>query len=108
MPISTYEQPGGHYAWSWTDAFDQASYDQGGPEPDVWLVAQVLKNAGYDVVVEQFELHHIITYVKRDGVELIPKRVRNNDEFFINPRTYLPKETIALLDAKLPDVEVTQ
>lgn len=64
-------------------------------------VADVLrKKAGYTVTVEPWGIHNVvINSICKGGIELIPvQRIRFG---YVEPRNYLPKKLIRLLDREL-------
>lgn len=64
-------------------------------------VADVLRTAGYAVTVEHWGIHNsVIGSICKGGIELVPmQRIRFG---YVEPRDYLPKKIIRLLDQKLP------
>lgn len=71
-------------------------------------VANALRAAGYVVKVEPWGIHNeVIDSITKGGVELIPsERVRFG---YDNPRDYLPKKLVRLLDRLLPqDAEMAE
>jgi hypothetical protein len=71
------------------------------------VVESVLRTAGYVVTAEPWGCHNItICSIKRDGKEMFP--FEGAKLGYDNPRKYLPKQIVRLLDAQLsPDAEVT-
>lgn len=63
-------------------------------------VADVLRKAGYTVTVEPWGIHNVvIDSIRKGGIELIPlQRIRFG---YDQPRAYLPKKLIRLLDREL-------
>ena len=101
MPQGTCEHCGGPTAWKWCEAFDKFGFGDGDANVYTSVVAEVLNEAGYAVDYENWGLHNvIITSVRRNGVEQIPARARIG---YDDPRAYLPRTIVALLDARLPD-----
>ncbi len=87
----------GHaHHWSWEEAFDKFGFGDGDDLVMTETVADALRAHGYTVTVTQWGMHNaIITDIERDGIALIPDTAtRGYDE----PREYLPKEVIAILD----------
>jgi hypothetical protein len=64
------------------------------------IVADVLRKAGYTVSVEPWGIHNtVIDSIRKGGIELIPlQRIRFG---YDEPRHYLPKKHIRLLDREL-------
>lgn len=92
----------GHlHRWSWEDAFDKFGFQDGDGLVMTESVAEALRRHGYVVETFHWGLHNtIITDITRDGVALIPDgTVRGYD----NPRDYLPKDVLALLDVAFKD-----
>lgn len=107
MPRSTCDRCGGKKSlhWQWEEAFDKFGFGDGDGQVMTDDVAQVLRAAGYAVAVAPWGLHNTTIYsIKRDGVELIPNTANVG---YDDPRKYLPKHIVRLLDRKLPaDKEV--
>lgn len=99
MPTTTCKTCGGPHSWNWEEAFDKFGFNDGDGDVHTFTVATILEEAGYDVACMTWGLHNtIIDSIKRDGVELIPANARVG---FADPRDYLPKPIIEILDAKL-------
>lgn len=105
MPKTHCHTCGGHYQWSWEDAFDKFGFDDGDGQVMTDTVVQTLAFAGYDVTAEPWGMHNVvINSIKRDGIEVIPPTAVVG---YDSPRNYLPLPLIELLDQKLgEDVEV--
>ncbi|MGE0700792.1 MAG: hypothetical protein AB7O57_16955 [Hyphomicrobiaceae bacterium] len=88
--------------WSWTEAFDKFGFGDGDGQVMTEDVAEILRFAGYTVVVEPWGLHNVtIASIKLGGVEQIPfDRITFG---YDDPRSYLPADIIRLLDKALPD-----
>lgn len=89
--------------WSWEEAFDKFGFGDGDGVVMTEHVADALRAAGYDVKVEPWGCHNItIASIKtKKGKELIPfDRIQFG---YDEPRDYLPKRIVKLLDAALPD-----
>ena len=103
MPKSTCDRCGGvNLYWRWEEAFDKFGFGDGDGDGQVMthVVADVLRTADYVVSSEPWGLHNItICSIKRDGVELIPEHTNVG---YGDPRKYLPKHIVRLLDRKLP------
>ena len=92
-----------NYKWIWEEAFDKFSFNDGDGQVETWQVEAVLAEAGYEVTVDGWGMHNtVITSIKYDGVELIPHDDPKVTFGYDDPRTYLPKAVVELLDAKLP------
>lgn len=91
----------GHtHHWSWEEAFDKFGFGDGDDLVMTETVAQALRRHGYEVRTMHWGFHNtIITEINRDGTACISDDVtRGYDE----PRDYLPKEVIVLLDEAFP------
>lgn len=89
-----------HY-WSWEEAFDKFGFGDGDDLVMTEAVADALRERGYTVTVTQWGLHNtIITDISSDGVTLIPNTVTRG---YDDPRKYLPKDVIDLLDGEFRD-----
>ena len=105
MPMSECHYCGGEFAWRWTDAFDKFGFMDGDGQIETWQVEEVLTEAGYEVTVEEWGLHNtVITSIKKQGAEQIPHGNPDYRFGYDDPHHFFPKEIIALLDEKLPDV----
>jgi hypothetical protein len=104
MPQTICDTCGGKYAWSWTDAFDKFGFGDGDGQVMTHEVAHVLRDAGYEVETNVWGCHNvIIDVIRKDGRDLIPASVQIG---YADPRRYLPKRIIRLLDRQLPDAGV--
>lgn len=92
----------GHtHHWSWEEAFDKFGFGDGDDLVMTETVADAIRRHGYAVTVTQWGFHNaIITDISRDGVALIPKTVTKG---YDEPRNYLPKEVVDLLDREFRD-----
>jgi hypothetical protein len=92
--------------WSWDEAFDKFGFADGDGVVMTEHVADALRNAGYLVKVEPWGCHNITiaSITSMAGRELIPfDRISFG---YDDPRDYLPKRIITLLDAAFGDTEV--
>lgn len=107
MSLTTCPSCGNLTTWSWEDAFDKFGYGDGDGVVMTEHVAEALRNRKYEVTVEAWGCHNIvITSIKRAGKELIPATCQLG---YDDPRDYLPKAIIKLLDKTFtPDTEVKQ
>ena len=66
-------------------------------------MAGVLEDVGYDVQITHWGLHnHVINSIKKEGIEYIPDHQSGYTLGYDNPRDYLPKEIVDLLDKEFP------
>ncbi|WP_444994758.1 hypothetical protein [Aliikangiella sp. IMCC44359] len=85
----------------WEDAFSKFGYDDGDGIIGTWEVANHLVRSGYSLSIGKWGLHNILIYsLQQDGEELIQTPKFKESFGYLNPRSYLPQETIALLDKK--------
>ncbi len=102
MPISVCDHCGGDLAWSWSEAFEKFGFNDGDGQVETETVADVLRNAGFEVVTEGWGLHNIvIVSIRRSGREMIPMDAIRFG--YDDPRDYLPKSIVEFLDRELPD-----
>jgi hypothetical protein len=100
MPKSTCNNCGGQLTWQWEDAFNKFGFGDGDGQVMTHVVANVLRTAGYIVAEAPWGLHNTTIYsIKRDGIEFIAQTL---DYGYGNPRKYLPRKIVHLLDRKLP------
>lgn len=103
MPISDCDHCGGDYHWKWEEAFEKFGFMDGDGQVETWNVEAVLAEAGYEVTVEGWGMHNtVITSIKKDGKELIPRDDPNVTFGYDDPRDYLPEDIVSLLDRELP------
>jgi hypothetical protein len=99
-PISPCDGCDGKLHWRWEEAFDKFGFGDGDGQVMTHVVASVLRAAGYVVSSEILGLHNTTIYsIKRDGIELIPEHTNVG---YGDPRQYLPRKIVRLLDKKLP------
>ena len=99
-PISPCDGCGGKLHWRWEEAFDKFGFGDGDGQVMTHVVEDVLRAAGYHVTSRPWGLHNItICSIKRNGVELLPEHINVG---YGDPRKYLPRKILRLLDKKLP------
>lgn len=97
---------GNAYVWAWEEAFDKFGFDDGDGLVMTETVADALRKRGYNVTVEPWPLHNVvITEIGKDGVSLIPEAAELG---YDDPRTYLPRDIIAILDWAFPPCGTVQ
>ncbi len=95
---------GGILNWNWEEAFDKFGFSDGASAYLTQVVVRELEKAGYDVRSAAWGCHNeIITDLAKDGRELIAQEVSRG---YDDPRGYLPREVVALLDRIFPQEEV--
>ena len=101
MPITDCKNCGWYYHWYWQEAFAKFGFGDGDGQVETDTVAEVLREAGYAVKVETWGSHNTVIHsILKDGAELIPHAAI---EFgYDDPREYLPKALVALLDEAFP------
>lgn len=106
--MKEYEMPkeeccicGGPYQWTWEEAFEKFGFGDGDGMVMTDVVADVLRDAGYECITEEWGFHNtVIVSIKKQDLELIP---RDNISFgYDSAREYLPDEIVQLLDKELP------
>ena len=103
MPTDECHTCGGDYSWSWEEAFDKFGFGDGDGQVETWQVVAVLTDAGYEVESEVWGMHDTVIHsIKKDGEELIPMDDPNAVVGYSDPRQYLPRNIVELLDGKLP------
>ena len=101
MPDATCPTCCNDFTWTWEEAFDKFGFGDGSAAYLTDEVVRVLDAAGYDVDSEPWGIHNTtITSILKDDVEQIPDSANLG---YDDPRHYLPKTIIALLDEKLPE-----
>ena len=89
--------------WSWTEAFDKFGFDDGDGLVMTHVVVKALRRAGYAVTAEPWGWHNVtITSIRLKRVQMIPEDANLG---YDDPRDYLPKEIIDLLDQAFPEGE---
>lgn len=100
MPISECSTCGGQIQWHWEEAFCKFGFMDGDGDVETDNVADTLREAGYDVITQEWGMHNtIITHIRKFELEQIPDEVKLG---YDNPRAYLPKEIVELLDKEFP------
>ena len=83
----------------WSEAFNKFGYDDGDGVVETPLVAEILENAGYRVKYSRWSPHNTIIYsIKKDGTELMPLDHHFWRIGYDDPRAYLGKNIIRILD----------
>lgn len=103
MSITTCPHCNTAFTWSWEEAFYKFGFGDGDGVVMTEHVADALRKAGYTVKVEPWGIHNVtIASIKtKKRKELIPfDRIQFG---YDEPRDYLPKCIVKLLDAALPD-----
>ena len=102
MPTTQCDTCGHDITWSWSEAFEKFGFNDGDGQVETETVADVLRNAGFEVATEGWGLHNIvIVSIRRSGREIIPM---DNIRFgYDDPRNYLPSSIVEFLDRELPD-----
>lgn len=92
----------GHaHFWSWESAFDKFGFQDGDGLIMTEKVAEALRMHGYEVETMHWGFHNtIITDISRDDEPLIPRQTVIG---YDDPRKYLPKVVIDLLDGEFRD-----
>ena len=94
---------GKEYHWDWIEAFCKFGFGDGDGQVETGTVAGVLEEAGYEVQTTDWGLHnHVISSIKKNGVEYIPDENSGFTFGYDNPRVYLKEEIVDLLDKELP------
>lgn len=89
--------------WNWEEAFDKFGFADGDGLVMTEHVAEALRKASYTVKVEPWGLHNVVITSIKSGKqqrELIPNSV---DFGCDDPRDYLPKKIVKLLDEAFSD-----
>lgn len=99
MPICECNNCGNPYQWNWEEAFDKFGFNDGDGQVETWQVEDVLCQAGYTVKVDQWGIHNVvIVSIKKGDQELIPFENPEYTFGYDDPRKFLPKEIVDLLD----------
>ena len=103
MSMTTCPTCGTTCHWRWEDAFDKFGFGDGDELVMTDHVADALRQAGYTVTVAPWGIHNVtIASIKtEDGAELIP--FDTIEYGYDEPRDYLPKRLIDVLDAAFPN-----
>lgn len=100
MPKTTCRRCGNHLLWIWEEAFNKFGFGDGDGQVETDTVMLTLERAGYSASASKWGLHNIIIHsIKRNGVEQIPADANVG---YDDPRKYLPRCIVKLLDDKLP------
>ncbi|MCF0075221.1 hypothetical protein LZD49_32360 [Dyadobacter sp. CY261] len=100
MPISKCDTCDGDFHWNWEEAFDKFGFGDGDGHVETWTVEAALTEAGFEARVIGDGLHNaIIVSIKKEGIEQIPETARIG---YDNPRDFLPRLIVRLLDKCFP------
>jgi hypothetical protein len=103
MPKTACNNCGGDYFWQWEDAFYKFGFGDGDAQIETDTVWLALENAGYTAVREAWGMHNVvITSIRGNRQEMIPE---NADLGYDDPREYLPRKIVQLLDQAFPNNE---
>jgi hypothetical protein len=108
MSITTCPTCGESHSWSWEEAFDKFGFGDGDGIVMTEHVAEALRKASYTVTTEPWGMHNVTisSINSKTGEEMIPDDIVDG---YDNPRDYLPKHIITLLDEAFPEnVEVME
>ncbi len=88
--------------WSWTEAFEKFGFEDEDGLVMTEHVAEVLRQHGYKVTTECWGCHNIVITSIRTPKrkELIPETANLG---YDDPRRFLPKQIVELLDKAFPD-----
>lgn len=101
MSISRCKHCNAEHQWSWEEAFNKFGFDDGDGLVMTEAVASALRDRDYDVTVTPWGWHNIvITAIAKNGRSLIKSKANVG---YDEPRSYLPKTIIALLDEAFGD-----
>lgn len=106
MSITYCTSCGESHTWSWTEAFDKFGFNDGDGIVMTEHVAEALRKRGYTVTTEPWGCHNITisSITSKKGKDLIPVGINYG---YDDPRDYLPKRIIKVLDEEFPEsVEV--
>lgn len=100
MPIKFCTTCAKQHYWRWEEAFDKFGFGDGDGQVETENIAEILRKAGYEVETERWGCHNVVIIsITLNGIECIPEdAVLGYDQ----PREYLPKEIVDILDGKLP------
>lgn len=99
MAKTTCNNCGVDHHWDWEEAFDKYGFGDGEGLIMTEAVAKVLRDAGYTVVHSPWGIHNdCFNSIEKDGISMIPEKTNIG---FDDPRQYLPREIVQLLDEKL-------
>lgn len=100
MATSYCDNCGNTFHWNWEEAFDKFGFGDGDGQVETWQVHAALKRGGYEVEEYTWGIHNtIIISIKKEGIEQVPE---NTTVGYDDPRRYLPREIISLLDREFP------
>ena len=102
MPTEYCEHCGNNYNWKWEEAFDKFGFNDGYSEIHTCDVVEFLRDAGYTVESGLWGTHNEIigSIINTEGDQMIPKGAALG---YDDPRTYLPKAIVELLDQGFPE-----
>ena len=106
MSITTCPTCAQSHLWSWEEAFDKFGFEDGDGLVMTEHVAEALRAKGYVVTARPWGCHNVTisSITNKKGKDQIPDDIVAG---YDDPRDYLPKRIVRLLDAAFPDdVEV--
>ena len=88
--------------WEWQEAFDKFGFGDGDGLVMTYVVADFIKELGYEVEADGWGMHNtIITEIKK-GDTIVMDENQSYDLGYDDPRGYLPKDFISALDKRFP------
>jgi hypothetical protein len=101
MSITICPTCGEPHSWRWEEAFDKFGFGDGDGIVMTEHVAEALRKSGYTVTTEPWGMHNVTirSILTKKGKELIPGDINYG---YDDPRDYLAKRIIKLLDEAFP------
>ncbi|GAB5552870.1 MAG: hypothetical protein Sapg2KO_24610 [Saprospiraceae bacterium] len=93
---------GGVYEWGWEDAFNKFGFSDGNGNVNTYVIEEILTDAGYCAEAKGWGIHNVVIFsIKENGKELMPDEKASFTVGYDDPREYLPKRIIELLDKEI-------
>lgn len=90
--------------WTWEEAFQKFGFDDGDGLVFTDVVASVLESDGYEVEYQEYGMHNtVITRIVVVDGDTRTDLLENVDTGYADPRLYLPRNIIDMLDQALPE-----
>ncbi len=104
MSITSCPTCGEVHSWNWEEAFDKFGFDDGDGIVMTEHVANALRTHGYTVTTEPWGMHNVVIWsIELRGKEQVPDTCKRG---YDDPRDYLPKRIITILDETFPFLRV--
>lgn len=103
MVYATCNNCGHKFHWEWIEAFSKFGFNDGDGQVETQSVAFVLEDAGYTAETWKWGVHNeLIVSLTKGGKVYVSNQDCSYDLGYDNPKAYLPKEIIGILNKAFP------